>query len=56
MCESGIKFIGPRAREAMELMGDKITARRLMKENGVPDYPGYNGSAGDAGGGGGNGS
>ena len=37
--KSGIKFIGP-APEAMELMGDKITARRLMKENGVPIIPG----------------
>lgn len=40
MCvKCGIKFIGP-TPETMDLMGDKIGARRLMKENGVPITPG----------------
>ncbi len=37
--EEGIIFIGPSA-EAMEAMGDKITARRRMIEAGVPVVPG----------------
>ena len=35
----GIVFIGPPA-EVISRMGDKDTARRLMKENGVPTTPG----------------
>ena len=35
----GIVFIGPPA-EGISHMGDKDTARRLMKENGVPTTPG----------------
>ena len=35
----GIVFIGPPA-EVISHMGDKDTARRLMKENGVPTTPG----------------
>ncbi len=39
-CEQeGIKFIGPSSR-VLELMGDKITARREMMKAGVPVVPG----------------
>jgi pyruvate carboxylase subunit A len=37
--ESGIKFVGPSSR-VLELMGDKITARREMIKAGVPVVPG----------------
>ncbi|WP_342539793.1 acetyl-CoA carboxylase biotin carboxylase subunit [Heyndrickxia sp. FSL K6-6286] len=37
--KSGIKFIGP-SSETIEKMGDKINARKLMKEAGVPIVPG----------------
>jgi pyruvate carboxylase subunit A len=37
--EEGIKFIGPSSR-VIELMGDKITARREMIKAGVPVVPG----------------
>jgi len=37
--DSGIKFIGPSA-ESVELMGDKTSARTLMKNSGVPIVPG----------------
>jgi pyruvate carboxylase subunit A len=37
--ELGIKFIGPSSR-VLELMGDKITARREMMRAGVPVVPG----------------
>jgi acetyl-CoA carboxylase biotin carboxylase subunit len=37
--EAGIVFIGPTAR-AIELMGDKATARRIAAEAGVPITPG----------------
>jgi acetyl-CoA carboxylase, biotin carboxylase subunit len=37
--EAGIKFIGPSA-EAIEAMGEKIAARRLAAEAGVPRVPG----------------
>lgn len=40
--EAGIVFIGPSA-EAIEAMGNKGTAKRLMQEAGVPCIPGYNG-------------
>jgi pyruvate carboxylase subunit A len=36
--ESGIKFVGPSSR-VLELMGDKITARREMIKAGVPVVP-----------------
>jgi acetyl-CoA carboxylase biotin carboxylase subunit len=40
ICEkSGIKFIGPSAR-VIEMMGDKIGAKRAMKKAGVPVLPG----------------
>jgi acetyl-CoA carboxylase biotin carboxylase subunit len=37
--EAGVTFIGPRA-EAIEAMGDKLTALRLAKAHGVPVIPG----------------
>ena len=37
--EAGITFIGPPA-SAMEAMGDKVAARRLMEQAGVPVVPG----------------
>ncbi|MEE8422806.1 MAG: biotin carboxylase N-terminal domain-containing protein, partial [Dehalococcoidia bacterium] len=39
--EAGIVFIGPSA-EAMRALGDKISARRLMEQAGVPVVPGAN--------------
>ena len=40
ICEAcNIKFIGPRP-EVIRLMGDKVEARRAMKEAGVPILPG----------------
>lgn len=40
LCEKhGISFIGPTA-EIISKMGDKDTARHIMKENGVPTTPG----------------
>jgi pyruvate carboxylase subunit A len=45
-CEkSGIKFIGPSA-EAILKMGDKITAKKIMKQAGVPLAPGSEGTLG----------
>ncbi len=41
VAENGIIFIGPRAR-AISDMGDKVTARKLMKASGVPVVPGTN--------------
>ena len=39
-CETeGIKFIGPSSR-VLELMGDKVAARREMVQAGVPVVPG----------------
>jgi acetyl-CoA carboxylase, biotin carboxylase subunit len=38
---AGIAFIGPPA-SAMQAMGDKVSARRLMEEAGVPVVPGAN--------------
>ncbi|ARI76275.1 acetyl-CoA carboxylase biotin carboxylase subunit [Halobacillus mangrovi] len=40
--EAGITFIGPDA-DKIELMGDKIEARRHMKKAGVPVVPGWDG-------------
>ncbi len=43
VCEScGIRFIGP-GKESIEKMGDKIAARKLMMEAGVPVVPGTDG-------------
>jgi len=49
-CENnGIIFIGPPS-EVIQALGDKVTARRIMKEAGIPMVPGTdNLSAGDAG-------
>ncbi|MBU2538604.1 MAG: acetyl-CoA carboxylase biotin carboxylase subunit [Proteobacteria bacterium] len=49
-CEgSGITFIGPPS-DVIQSLGDKVTARRIMKEAGIPMVPGTeNLSAGDAG-------
>ena len=43
---SGFVFIGPKA-ETIRLMGDKISAKRLMSEAGVPCVPGSEGSLDD---------
>jgi len=40
--EEGIKFIGP-SPEVIENMGDKITARKTMKQAGIPVVPGTEG-------------
>jgi pyruvate carboxylase subunit A len=48
--KAGIVFVGP-SPEAIEKMGDKITAKRIMKDAGVPLVPGSEGevkSADDA--------
>ena len=46
-CETcGIKFIGPKAK-AIELMGDKIAARKLAAKAGVPLVPGSPGGIKD---------
>jgi pyruvate carboxylase subunit A len=37
--DAGLTFIGPRA-EAMRRMGDKVLARQLLEEAGVPTVPG----------------
>ena len=37
-----IKFIGP-SHETIALMGDKVTAKRIAKEQGVPQVPGSDG-------------
>ncbi|MDH5299534.1 MAG: ATP-grasp domain-containing protein, partial [Desulfobulbaceae bacterium] len=47
--EAGIIFIGPSA-EVIQSLGDKVTARQIMKEAGIPMVPGTpNLAAGDAG-------
>ena len=47
MCEKeGIIFIGP-SSEAIRLMGDKVTARRIAQEANVPIAPGSEGAASD---------
>jgi len=44
ICDAcNIKFIGPRA-DVIRLMGDKIEARRVMKEAGLPVVPGSEGA------------
>lgn len=44
--ENGVTYIGPSA-EAMELLGNKATARAIMKKNGVPVVPGSSGAIKD---------
>ena len=39
--EHKIKFIGPKS-EHIKMMGNKITAKKIMKENQVPTIPGIN--------------
>ena len=39
--EHNIKFIGPNSKH-IELMGNKIVAKKLMSENGIPTVPGLN--------------
>lgn len=42
-CEQcGIKYIGPKA-DVIEMMGNKIHAKQLMKKNGIPVIPGSEG-------------
>ena len=41
--ENGITFVGP-SSDAIRQMGDKITARRMMQEAGVPVSPGTEGA------------
>ncbi len=49
ICETcNIRFIGPRAK-AIEMMGDKATARKTMIEAGVPVVPGSRGVITEAG-------
>ncbi len=46
-CEAvDIKFIGPTA-EVIALMGNKIKAKKTMKDSGVPVIPGYHGNEQD---------
>ncbi|NGQ93696.1 acetyl-CoA carboxylase biotin carboxylase subunit [Brevibacillus sp. SYP-B805] len=40
--EAGLLFIGP-APEVIARMGDKVTARQIMREAGVPVVPGFEG-------------
>lgn len=40
--EEGITFIGP-SPEVIAQMGDKVTARQLMRDAGVPIVPGFEG-------------
>jgi 3-methylcrotonyl-CoA carboxylase alpha subunit len=44
---AGFVFVGP-SPEAIRVMGDKVQARRLMSEAGVPVIPGYDGTDGRA--------
>ena len=39
--EHNIKFIGPNSQH-IKMMGNKISARKIMKENNVPIVPGLN--------------
>lgn len=39
--DCGLKLVGP-SSETMRVMGDKLSARRLMEEHGVPVVPGCN--------------
>ena len=41
--EHGVTFIGPKA-EHIRLMGDKVAAKRAMRERGVPVVPGSDGA------------
>src|SRR5688572_14289355 len=43
--KSGFTFVGPKS-ETIRLMGDKVSAIRIMKKNGVPCVPGSDGPLG----------
>jgi len=45
--KAGVVFIGP-SPQAIDAMGDKAAAKRLMEKAGVPLVPGYHGEAQDA--------
>src|SRR6266568_2814520 len=45
--KSGFTFIGPTA-ETIRLMGDKVSAKQIMEQAGVPCVPGSDGSLPDA--------
>src|SRR5882757_8360576 len=44
--KSGFVFIGPKA-ETIRMMGDKVSAIRVMKSHGVPCVPGSDGPLGE---------
>ena len=44
--DAGIEFVGPSA-EAIEIMGDKIAARKAVEARGVPTVPGIVGASDD---------
>src|SRR5271169_4946993 len=44
--KSGFVFVGPKA-ETIRIMGDKVSAIRVMKSHGVPCVPGSDGPLGD---------
>ena len=44
--KSGFIFVGPRA-ETIRLMGDKVSAKQMMKKTGVPTVPGSEGKVPD---------
>ncbi|MDU8929232.1 acetyl-CoA carboxylase biotin carboxylase subunit [Alisedimentitalea sp. MJ-SS2] len=43
VADAGMLFVGPPA-EAIEAMGDKAAAKRVMEEAGIPCVPGYHGA------------
>jgi acetyl-CoA carboxylase biotin carboxylase subunit len=46
-CDAGLVFVGP-SPEAMRRMGDKLEARRIAAQAGVPTVPGTTSAAGSA--------
>src|SRR6185312_7659676 len=42
---AGMKFVGP-SGDAIRLLGDKVAARRVAADAGVPTVPGSNGRVG----------
>jgi acetyl-CoA carboxylase, biotin carboxylase subunit len=47
VAEHGLTFIGPTA-DHIRMMGDKITAKKTVKELGIPTVPGSEGEVGDS--------